>query len=98
MNYVVKFTDLASEDIDHIIDYIAQDSPQNALEFIDALEERIRAVLCQFPETGSQYKQAYYFAFDNYIVVYDIDESSKTVDILMVSEGHRQWQSVFDKR
>lgn len=98
MSYLVTFTDLASDDIDQILDYIAQDSPENALKFIDSLEDRITNVLSQFPESGSGYKGANYFAFDNYIVVYVIIEATKTVNILLVSEGHRQWRLVFDKR
>lgn len=98
MSYVVNFTDLASEDIDQIIDYIAQDNPQNALNFIDSLEQRINNVLTQFPKSGSKYKQAHYFAFDNYIVIYDTDDSNKVVNILLVSEAHRQWQLIFDNR
>ena len=56
MSYVVRFTHLASNDIDEIIDYISKESPNNALGFIDSLEERVQTVLSLYPESGSKYK------------------------------------------
>ncbi len=98
MSYRVNFTELADHDLDDILDYIAQDNPFNAINFIDQLEERITKTLGIFPNGGNRYKSSRYFSFDNYVVVYDVDESSKTVNILLITEGHRQWKAVLDSR
>jgi len=88
----------ADADFDGIIDYIAEDNPLRAIEFVSELQERITSVLAEFPLSGKQYKDARYLVFDNYLVVYDIDESSEEVYILLVTEGHRQWRVVLESR
>ena len=98
MEYQVYFTTLANADIDEIIDHIAQDSPENALNFVDTLQERIQTTLGTFPNGGSAYKDFHYISFDNYIVVYHLSETDMKVFVHLVSEGHRQWRSVLDKR
>ena len=98
MSYQIRFTKGADQDIDDILDFIAQDSVENAIKFIDNLETRIEKVLSTFPAGGIRYKTARYFAFDNYIVVYDIDEKVKMVSILLITEGHRQWKTVLERR
>ena len=50
------------------------------------------------PLSGSIIGSARYFAFDNYVAVYDVDEASKRVLVHLVSEGHRQWQSILSER
>ncbi len=98
MEYSVYFTELADADIDEIIDYIALDSPEKALLFVDKLQSRIQTVLERFPLSGKRYKNTWYFSFDNYIAVYDVDETNKAVYVHLVSEGHRQWRTVLDSR
>ncbi len=98
MKYEVYFTRMANSDVDEILEFIAKDNPQNALQFIDQLEERISNTLSTSPHAGSKCGDSRYFAFDNYVVVYDIDEAKMSVYVLMVSEGHRQWQSIFADR
>jgi plasmid stabilization system protein ParE len=98
MAYQVYFTKQADSDIDSILDYIAQDSPENAIRFIDTLQQRIEATLSIAPHGGSSCGDANYISFENYVVVYDIDEMNKAVYVLMVSEGHRQWQLIFSER
>lgn len=98
MSYRVNFTELADHDLDDILDYIAQDNPVNAIRFIDQLEKRITKTLGIFPNGGNRYRSSRYFSFDNYVVVYDVDESLKIVNILLITEGHRQWKAVLDSR
>ncbi len=98
MSYRIRFTEYADQDIDDILDYIAQDSPSNAIRFIDKLEQQIAKTLSVFPGGGSRYKTCRYFSFDNYIVVYDVDELAKMVNILMITEGHRQWKHFLESR
>ena len=42
MSYRLYFTQLADADIDAIIGCIAQDSPENALNLVTQLQERIK--------------------------------------------------------
>ena len=56
MNFKILFTDSANEDFYNIIDYIAQDSPTNALNFVEQLETRIKDVLSILPFSGTPYK------------------------------------------
>jgi len=98
VSYRINFTELADRDLDNILDYIAQDNPSNATRFIDQLEDRITKTLGVFPNSGSCYRSSRYFSFDGYVVVYDVDESSKVVNVLLISEGHRQWKAVLSAR
>ena len=98
MSFTVKFSRLAEEDIDSIIHFIARDSPSQALKFVDELEKRAVQTLEVFPRSGSTYKNVRYLPFDRYLVVYDIDETDSVVNILLVTEGQRQWREIISKR
>ena len=99
MTYKVVFTHRANQDFYSILDYIAQDSPVTALKFIDELQGRIKTILSSFPLSGKNYKDSVrYFVFGNYIAVYEVQEAEKEVTVYMVSERHRHWQAVLNKR
>jgi len=98
MTYQVYFTKQADSDIDDIVDYIAQDSPENAVQFIDKLQKRVESMLSIAPYGGLSCGDAHYFSFENYVVVYDIDDINQSVYVLMVSEGHRQWRIIFSEQ
>lgn len=99
MNYEVIFTDIADQDFFGILDYIAADSPANALRFIDKLEERIKSTLSTLPFSGTPYKdEIRFFVFDNYIVAYEPIEHKKLVAVYLISERHRQWRLILDSR
>jgi plasmid stabilization system protein ParE len=99
MAYEVIFTDIANQDFYRILDYIAADSPQNALRFVDKLQERANNTLAAFPFSGTSYKEGIrYFLFDNYVVAYEPDKIKQQVFVYLVSERHRQWRSILDRR
>ena len=98
MTYSVYFTQSADTDFDDILDYIAQDSLLNALNFLDRLQSRIVNTLGEQPFTGLRYQDFYYLSFDNYIVIYDVDQSNEAVYVHLITEGHRQWKVLLDKR
>ncbi len=50
------------------------------------------------PHGGLSCGDAKYFSFQNYIIVYDIDDVQQSVYVHMISEGHRKWQAVFLER
>jgi len=98
VSFQVFFTSAADADLDGIIDFIARDNPVRAMEFVTELQERINTILGEFPLSGNQYQRSRYLAFDNYVVVYDVDEQAREVYILLVTEGHRQWRVVLETR
>ena len=99
MNYEVIFTDIANQHFYEILDYIATDSPKNALRFIDKLQERTKNTLSTLPFSGVSYKDGIrLFVLDNYIVAYEPNEDKKQVAVYLVAELHRQWRSILDER
>jgi plasmid stabilization system protein ParE len=98
MSYSVYFTQSADTDLDEILEFIAQDSPENALNFIDQLQSRIINTLEEQPFTGLRYQDFNYLSFDNYIVIYDVDQSNRAVYVHLITEGHRQWRMLLDTR
>jgi plasmid stabilization system protein ParE len=99
MNYEVIFTDIANQDLYEILNYIGAESPQNALNFIDKLQERTKNTLATLPFSGASYKDGIrFFVFDNYIVAYEPNEAKRQVAVYLVSERHRQWRSILDER
>jgi len=98
MAYSVYLTKSADADLDEILDYIAEDSLENALNFTDQLQSRMVNLLSEQPFTGLPHQDFYYLSFDNYMVIYDIDQSNSSVYIHMITEGHRQWKVILDTR
>ena len=98
MTYKISFTRLATYDLDEIIDYISLDNIEIALKFSSILQEIIKKSLWETPNIGVKYKSSRYLVIKNYIVVYDVDESAKTVYIILVSEPHRQWKEILETR
>ncbi len=96
MKYKIEYTIFADSDTDEIIDFIAKDNPEKAIFFIDNLKTRINNTLGEFPKIGTDYKQFKHFSFDSYIVVYEIDESSKSVYINLITESHRHWKNILE--
>ena len=90
--YHVKITTVAKRDIQDIWDYIAEDSPRTAEEFIGKLEEKIGS-LSSFPqrnplipEASLLHTQLYrHLIYQKYRIVYRIDQ--QTVLILRVIHG-----------
>lgn len=90
--YNVKLNKRAFRDIDSIFDYIALEklSPKNAKGQTDRIWEALKS-LETFPQShqerivgryaGKNYRQ---LLIDNYIVIFRIDESTKTVFIVTV--------------
>ncbi len=61
-DYKVHFTELAEQDIDEIIDYIAQDSPTNAIRFVENLRDRAVKALGTAPKGGAEFLGARFFS------------------------------------
>jgi mRNA-degrading endonuclease RelE of RelBE toxin-antitoxin system len=37
-------------------------------------------------------------SFDNYVILYRVDKPGKTVTIILVTEGHRDWRELLEDR
>lgn len=98
MSYRVIFSSKASRDLLQIVEFIAADNEGRAGTFIAQLEERIRTKLAQFPNSAPAYRQYRYAVFGNYVTVYRVEERAKTVRIVLVTEGHRDWQHLLKAR
>ena len=95
---VCLFTPQARADLQNIYDYIAQDNPTNALQFVDRLEERCH-LLADYPyigvarpEFGTNHR-SFVVPGTRYIIVYrPIDDG---VEIIHVSHGRQDLHRLF---
>jgi addiction module RelE/StbE family toxin len=91
----------AVADIDHITEYIRQDSPQNAFTVFNRLWEAGQS-LSTFPNRFSIYedqqdrtKAVRAMPVPPFIIYYRVDESSRTVRILAVRDARRRQPTGF---
>ena len=92
--YNVKITSTAQKDIENIWDYISQDNPMNAIEFIDEIEKRIFS-LDIFPERNPvipecqilNTQEYHHTIYKNYRIVYRFD--SENVYVVRVVHGSK---------
>ena len=98
MEYRLVTTPEALEDLLGISAYIAQDSPKRAYSFVEELKMRMSNLLGSFPNTGRKFGSMRILNFGNYVILYRVDEPAKTVTVLLVTEGHRDWQDLLDDR
>ncbi len=82
-------------DIEAIADYIAQDSPRAAQQWIADLEEKLLAIAAS-PGIGRQRPDVLEglrtLAFGNYLICYR--QVSDGTEILRIFQGARQWQEL----
>ena len=98
MSYSIRFTPIADNDFDDILHFIAADSPVRAISFVQNLRERATELLQMFPNSGKRIGNCRMMSLENYIIVYRVDEKFKIVHVLMVTEGHRDWQEILGER
>ena len=98
MPYTVSYSEEAVADFDSILHFIAQDSPLRALSFVDEIRQKAEEALELFPNTGRRISSARMLSFGNYVILYRVDDAAKTVTVIMVTEGHRDWQELLEDR
>ncbi len=98
MSYQLAVTPEALNDFLEISAYIAADSPIRARTFIAELRERMEVSLCSFPNAGRRYGDLRLYTAGNYVAAYRVDDAAKTVTIILVTEGHRDWQELLEDR
>lgn len=96
--FEVAFSPDADADFEAILHFIAADSPERAIAFIDRLEERIRNLLSQAPFAGTAFGKHRFTVFSSYVVVYSVDEDARRVHVVLVAEGHRDWRTLLQDR
>jgi len=98
--YKVVITSSAEDDLNEIVDFIAEDEPGIALKIFEKLEMRIKG-LKELPDRGRivpELKAKDIFAFREIIespwrIVYSISED--TVYILFIIDGRRNVNDIF---
>jgi plasmid stabilization system protein ParE len=98
MTYEVVLTASTVNDLYEIVDFIAMDNEKRAVVFADQLQERMRRMLSSFPGSGTAIGSYRFTVFSGYVVVYAIEEVAARVDVVMVTEGHRDWQTLLKDR
>ncbi|MBO9790310.1 type II toxin-antitoxin system RelE/ParE family toxin [Xanthomonas phaseoli pv. dieffenbachiae] len=93
--HAVEWTQFALEDLDALIDYIAQDNPARAYDFADEIYDKT-LVLEQYPELGRPGRPGLpagvreLVVHQNYIVLYRVLASAGVVEILRVKHAAQQ--------
>ena len=91
--YSVKFTPKALADLQSIANYIALDNPKRAISFIDELQLKTNSFLATTPNGGSPYKnKTRYFPVGNYVVLYEVNDERKYVDVLLIVSARTDWK------
>jgi toxin ParE1/3/4 len=98
MAYRLVTTREAMADLLDIAAFIAADSPKRARSFVAELKLRMENSLTSFPNTGRSYGDVRVLSLSNYIAVYRVDDVTKTVTVILVTEGHRDWQELLEDR
>jgi plasmid stabilization system protein ParE len=98
MTFAVEFADTARNDLFGILEFITADNPRRGASFVDELESFICERLAIFPESGTRIgrHRFIFIVFRNYVAVYIVDEETRRVRVVLVTEGHRKWRSAFE--
>jgi plasmid stabilization system protein ParE len=93
MAYKIIWTESASEDIAAIVRYIARHNQDAARESGYGIYDRTQ-ILMEFPESGSVVRELgnpnwRQLVFRSYRIVYHLDHSQKTVEIVRIWHGAR---------
>ncbi|QEA13381.1 MULTISPECIES: type II toxin-antitoxin system RelE/ParE family toxin [Comamonas] len=93
--YSIVWRPIAEADLDHIVDYIAQDNPIKAEEFGQELRDKVLP-LAQHPRLGRTGRPGLpdflreLVAHRNYIIFYRVLDETRTVEILRVKHAAQQ--------
>lgn len=91
--FTVKFMPTAANDLWEIAEYIARDNPKRAISFIDELEIKTGEFLTIAPRAGRIYKnKTRYFPIGRYVVLYEINERKKLVEVFHIVAAATDWK------
>ena len=84
--HVVKANSVDA-DLEEIANYIAADNPYRAISFTQEILQDAGTTLSYLPEKFKKYKDCYMWAYKGYLVFYDIEQETKTVQILLITHA-----------
>ena len=91
MKYRFRFLQLAQNDLQDVIDYIAQHSLKAANGFLDELDKRLLHI-CEFPQLCEVYRHnptLRRLIIDNYLIFYEADEENKVINVYRILHSSR---------
>ena len=95
MSVSVVWLDLAAADLDRILDFIEQESPQGALAMALAIRWGADVLLSDYPAAGRigrrRGTRELIIASTPFIVVYRVRARGARIEILRVLHGKQQW-------
>ena len=102
MNYEIEISDIAGEDLDSIIEYLIYKlkAPNAAEDFLVLLEQKIESLRTApkafkvIEDEALSLDQIRIMQVKNYLVFFVIDEKNKTVSIIRVLYGRRDWMNI----
>jgi len=92
----IVFTENARGDLRNIAEHIALENPTRARSFVAELRSRLEAKLSVFPAGGPAIGKYRYTVVGRYVAIYRTTDNPDTVSIVMVTEGHRDWQRMIE--
>ena len=101
-NYRIKFTPIASEDLEEVYHYISKElyAEAAATNLLEKIEEKVMRLIeypfsCSHVEDDSLRRKGYRkLIVDNYIVFYLVDQNKEQVNIMRVLYGSQKYQSL----
>jgi len=93
------FTCKAEDDLDSIFGYLAENSPANALKYIDRMQPAIENLIVS-PYMGVICKakgidrNCRILVFEKYLIFYQVDEDDNRITILRILHGSRKYQDL----
>ncbi|MCL1941763.1 MAG: type II toxin-antitoxin system RelE/ParE family toxin [Synergistaceae bacterium] len=96
MKYRFRFLQLAQNDLQDVIDYIAQHSLKAANDFLDELDKRLLQI-CEFPKLCEVYRHnptLRRLIIDNYLIFYEADEENKVINVYRILHSSRNIEKI----
>ena len=90
----VRFTALASSDLQEIYDFISKDNPKVATDYLSIIKKHCE-LLAANPKLGvkrEEYCGLYKFPIDNYLIFYR--PSKLSIEVIRVLHGSRDIESI----
>ncbi len=100
--YEVVFAETAISDLEELVYYISDElqNPAAALRISTAIKTAVHA-LEEFPKRHSLISDSYLAArgirlipIENYLVFYTVEDSARTVSIVRILYGKREWEKL----
>ena len=93
------YTCKAEDDLDSIFDYIAENSAENALNYINRVQSAIENLLTS-PYMGVSCRSkgidrdCRILIFENFLIFYQVNEADNEITILRILHGSRKYQDL----